>query len=111
MTVVDSRLPQAHFTFLIRLVRLVATMGVVLGLASSAFAQAVPQATVSGLDANPLIGAPLTFTVSFDNASRGPDRIRPVHRPDPAGHGGGRGGRGRRRRHHVRLGHLPRPGR
>ena len=75
-----------------RLVRLVATVGVVLGLASGAFAQAVPQATVSGLEATPLIGAPLTFSVTFDNASAvqtgyGPfiDLILPVTGADGAG--------------------------
>lgn len=37
--------------------------------ALSAFAQAVPQVTVSALDQSVLIGTPITFTVAFDNAS------------------------------------------
>lgn len=66
---------------------------VVSAMATGALAQtAVPQVTVSGLDQNPLIGTPLVFTVSFDNASPtqagyGPyiDLILPATGADGAG--------------------------
>ena len=74
-------------------IRAAAFLAIILpALAAPAAGQAVPQVSLSGLDATPLIGTPLTFTVSFDNAAPvqagfGPfiDIILPANGADGAG--------------------------
>jgi uncharacterized repeat protein (TIGR01451 family)/fimbrial isopeptide formation D2 family protein len=76
----------------LRLRRLARLFAMISSVATGAFAQAVPQVSVSGLETSALIGTPLTFTVSFDNASAtqtgyGPfiDLILPATGADGAG--------------------------